>query len=105
MKARCLLPVIVALSYAVLFIIAFPPFNQPWAILVFLVPFIKWAFALPRWRTFLLTGLFGGWAGWFGLLIWLRHIYPPWGWVGLALLSATLSLFILAWLAALRWAA
>jgi apolipoprotein N-acyltransferase len=105
MKARRLLPVLVALIYAVAFIIAFPPFNQPWAVLVFLVPFIKWAFALPRWRTFLLTGFLAGWAGWFGLLIWLRHIYPPWGWVGLALLSATLGLFILAWLAALRWAA
>jgi len=100
-----LVPTLVFLAYAAAFIVAFPPFNQPWAVLVFLVPFIKWAFALPRWRTFLLTGFFAGWAGWFGLLIWLRHIYPPWGWVGLALLSAIMALFILTWLAALRWVA
>jgi apolipoprotein N-acyltransferase len=103
--SRQWIPAGVILAYAIAFIIAFPPFNQPWAVLVFLVPFIKWAFALPRWRTYLLTAYLAGWAGWFGVLIWLRHIYPPWGWVGLTLLSAVLGLFMLAWLAAMRWAA
>jgi len=98
-------PGLAALVYAVMFILAFPPFNQPWAILVFLVPLVKWTFALPRWRTFLWTVLGAAWLGWVGLLIWLRHIYPPWGLVGLVMLSAVLALFPLSWFAAVRWAA
>jgi apolipoprotein N-acyltransferase len=74
-------------------------------VLVFLVPFIKWAFTAPRWRTYLLAALAAGWGSWFCILIWLRHIYPPWGWLGLLLLSGYLGLYALAWLAAMRWAA
>lgn len=85
--------------------LAFPPFNQAWAVLVFLVPFVKWSFARPRWRTYLPAAFLAGWGAWFVILFWLRHIYPPWGLVALALLSATLGLFWLAWLAAMRWAA
>lgn len=96
---------IVALPTAVLWAIAFPPFNQAWAVLVFLTPFIKWAFARPQWKIFLLTALGAGWGGWFLILIWLRHIYPPWGWLAVALLSGYLGLYILVWLAALRWVA
>jgi apolipoprotein N-acyltransferase len=99
------LPLLVAAAYVVALTLAFPPFKQAWAVLIFLVPFVKWAFAAPRWRTFLLTGFAAGWGSWFGVLIWLRHIYPPWGWVGLALLSGYLGLYAVAWLAALRWAA
>ncbi len=99
------LPFGVALSFIIFWAIAFPPFNQPWAVLVFLTPFIKWAFARPKGKTFLLTAFGAGWGAWFLILFWLRHIYPPWGWLGLALLSAYLGLYVLAWLAALRWAA
>jgi len=98
-------PLAAALTYAVAFIIAFPPFNQPWAILVFLTPMVKWAFSLPRWRKFLWTAFGAAWLGWAGLLIWLRHIDPPSGAVGLAILSAILALFQLSWFAAVRWAA
>ncbi len=43
---------------------------------------------------------------WFFILIWLRHIYPPWGWVGLTILSAYLaSLSTRLALAAMRWVA
>ena len=99
------LSLLVALSFIVLSAIAFPPFNQVWAVLVFMAPFVKWAFARPRWKTYLLAAFGAGWGSWFVILIWLRHIAPPWGWVGLAMLSAYLGLYSFAWLAALRWAA
>ncbi len=99
------LPWLCVLAFIVLSAIAFPPFNQAWAVLVFLTPFIKWAFAKPRWRTYFFAAFGAGWGSWFVILIWLRHIAPPWGWVGLALLSAYLALFTLAWLAAMLWAA
>jgi len=99
------LPLLCAVMSIILLAIAFPPFNQAWAVLVFLTPFIKWSFARPRWRTYLLTAFGAGWVSWFVILIWLRHIAPPWGWVGLAILSAYLGLYTLAWLAAMRWAA
>jgi len=99
------LPWLVALGYVVALVMAFPPFGQAWAVMIFLVPFVKWAFAAPRWRTYLLAAFGAGWASWFFILIWLRHIYPPSGWLGLALLSGYMGLYPLAWLAALRWAA
>ncbi len=98
-------PLMVALGYVVALVISFPPFGQAWGVVIFLVPFVKWAFSAPRWRAYLLTAFGAGWASWFIILIWLRHIYPPWGWVGLTILSAYLALYPLAWLAALRWAA
>ena len=99
------LPFLVAAAYVVALTLAFPPFKQAWAVLIFLVPFVKWAFAVPRWRTYFPAAFAAGWGAWFCILIWLRHIYPPYGLVGLALLSAYLGLYALAWLAALRWAA
>ncbi len=98
-------PLGAGVCYIVALTLAFPPYNQAWAIMLFLTPFVKWAFAQPRWRTFLLAGLAAGWGSWFFILIWLRHIYPPSGWLGLVLLSGYLAVYLVAWLAALRWAA
>jgi apolipoprotein N-acyltransferase len=99
------LPWLVAAAYILALTLAFPPFNQAWAVLIFLTPFVKWAFSAPRWRTFLAAAFAAGWGSWFCIMIWLRHIYPPWGWLGLVLLSGYLGLYSFAWLAALRWAA
>ncbi len=99
------LPFVVAAASAVLYAIAFPPFNQAWAVLVFLAPFTAWALHQPRWKTYLLSSFAAGWGAWLITLIWLRHIYPPWGWVGVILLAGYLALYWLAWLAALRWVA
>ena len=99
------LPLLVALGYVTALVISFPPFGQAWGVMVFLVPFIKWAFSAPKWRTYLLTAFGAAWASWFFILIWLRYIYPPWGWLGLTILSGYMSLYPLAWLVALRWAA
>src|ERR1700677_220882 len=71
----------VALGYILALTLAFPPFNQGWAVLIFLTPFVKWAFSAPRWRTYLLAAFAAGWGSWFCIIIWLRHIYPPWGWL------------------------
>ena len=103
--SRRWLPWLAAGGYILALTLAFPPFKQGWAVLIFLTPFVKWAFAEPRWRTYLAAALGAGWGSWFCILIWLRHIYPPYGWLGLALLSGYLGLYALAWLAALRWAA
>jgi apolipoprotein N-acyltransferase len=99
------LPPGAAVFYIVALTLAFPPYNQAWAVLLFLAPLVKWAFATPRWKCFLLTGFAAGCGAWFFILIWLRHIYPPWGWLGLVLLSGYLALYLVGWLAAVRWAA
>ncbi len=103
--SRSWLPVGVAVATMLLWAIAFPPFNQAWSVLVFLVPFTKWAFARPKWRTYLLAAFGAGWGAWFVILIWLRHILPPGGWFGLLILSAYMGVYAFVWFVALRWAA
>src|ERR1700679_2619162 len=77
------MPGLVAAAYVLALTLAFPPFNQAWTVLVFLVPFVKWAFTAPRWRVYLPAAWAAGWGSWFCIMIWLRHIDPPFGWVGL----------------------
>ena len=37
------------------------------------------------------------------LLVWLRHVYPPLGWIGLVLLTAYCALYPFVWLLLARW--
>jgi apolipoprotein N-acyltransferase len=102
---RCHGPWFAGLWYVAALVLTFPPFNCPWLVLCFLMPLVGWALTLPRWRSFLAVSVTATWAAWFLILIWLRFIYPPWGWVALTALSAALAAFPATWLAALRWAA
>jgi len=53
-----------------------------------------------RWRR----PAFGtSWVLWIALLAWLRHVYPPLGWLGLVGLTAYCALYPWVWLLALRW--
>ncbi|MGE9292120.1 MAG: hypothetical protein ACQKBW_00780, partial [Puniceicoccales bacterium] len=93
-----------ALLFTVLLaVIAFPPFDVAEAAYVLAVPLLLWASSRPRWRTYLLGAWGAGVVSWFILLIWLRHMEPPMGWVALVILSGIMSGFNLVWYAAARW--
>ncbi len=88
---------------ALLHVIAFPNVNAWWAGLACLVPMILWAYARPSAKQFLSVGFFAFWLSWSGILIWLRHVYPGWGYFAVAFLAFFNACFSTLWLAALRW--
>ncbi len=88
---------------AVLHFCAFPNVNAWWAGLVCLSPLILWAYAKPPRRAFLTLGFLAFFFSWSALLIWLRHVYPGWGWVGVFFLAFFNSCFAWVWLWALWW--
>ncbi|MEO0794900.1 MAG: apolipoprotein N-acyltransferase [Verrucomicrobiota bacterium] len=85
------------LGTAFLHFAAFPPLNVAEAGYIFALPMLLWAFGRPSRRRFITCTFLGSWLSWFVILIWLRHVYPPWGWVGGLILSAVLALFPTAW--------
>ena len=88
------------LASAALWVLAIPPFEFAEAAYVAFVPLLLWLYARPGWRTVLLTGFGTGWAAWFAMLIWLRHVT----WIGTGALAAILALLFVGWLAvARRW--
>jgi len=91
--------------FVVALVLAFPPFGWPVMVFFFLWPMVMWAMRAPRWKGFMLASVLASWSAWFLILIWLRFIYPPWGWVALAALAAEAAIFPVTWLAAARWAA
>jgi apolipoprotein N-acyltransferase len=88
---------------AVLLLASFPPLGHPFVAFLALVPAALAAAEAPdhrRWRR----AAFGtSWLLWIALLAWLRHVYPPLGWLGLVALTAYCALYLWAWLLALRW--
>jgi len=82
---------------------AFPPLDVAEAAYVFAVPILLWAMTNPRGRPFWVCALAGSWLTWFLLLIWLRHVYPPWGLVGGVILSGLLAVFPFGWFCLARW--
>ncbi|MBC2593140.1 apolipoprotein N-acyltransferase [Ruficoccus amylovorans] len=100
---RCIMAGVALVFTVLLTVIAFPPFDVAEAAYVLAVPLLLWTTARPRWRRFLL-GAWGAYAvSWFFLLIWLRHMEPPMGWIALIVLSGILGAFNLTWAAAARW--
>jgi apolipoprotein N-acyltransferase len=95
---------VAALALTVLFgVVAFPPFDVAEAAYVLAVPLLMWTTSRPRWRVWLLGSWGASAATWFCLLIWLRHMEPPMGWVALVILSGIMAGFNLPWYAAARW--
>lgn len=88
---------------ALLCFFSFAPVGHPFLALVALVPAALAASAEPDWRSWRRASFATSWILWIGLLIWLRHVYPPLGWLGLVLLTAYCALFPSLWLLALRW--
>lgn len=91
-----------ALASAVLFVCAFPPVNMAEAAWVFAVPLLLLIFSRHNGRVFWLVTFASGWLAWVALLVWLRHVYPPWGLFGALMLAAILAVFWFLWFAAAR---
>ncbi len=96
--------VLVGVVSVLLTVACFPPFDVAEAAYVVVLPFLIWALFRPGRWVYALSALASCWAAWFVILIWLRHIYPPMGWVALGLLSFLVALFPLCWLLVARWA-
>ena len=88
---------------AVLLFFSFGPVGHPFWAFVALVPAALAAAEAPDWRTWRRAAFATGWVLWVALLVWLRHVYPPLGWLGLILLTAYCALYHGGWLLALRW--
>ncbi len=98
------LPWAVGLFTAALLTASFPPFDAAQAAYFFAVPYLVWGMCGVPARRFFLASLGTAWAAWFAILIWLRFVHPPYGWIGLTLLSFVLALFWLPWAAGVWWA-
>ncbi len=88
---------------AVLLFLSFPPLGHPFLGFIALVPAALAAASRPDWRDWRRSAFACSWLLWVGLLIWLRHVHPPLGPLGLMLLTAWCALFPWAWLMLLRW--
>lgn len=78
-------------------VLCFPPFGMAEAAYVCVLPMLVWACTSPGRKLYGVTALLASWLLWFLILIWLRHIHPPWGWLATALLSFLVGLFPAAW--------
>ncbi|MCH2156111.1 MAG: apolipoprotein N-acyltransferase [Opitutales bacterium] len=103
---------IVGLLSAILYVIAFAPFDFAEAAFLFAIPWIIWGGLRPGWRMWVLTVLASQWFAWSMILIWLRHVANV---AGAPLPSITGPLIVMAlalvvtlvqlpWFALVRWA-
>lgn len=88
---------------ALLLFFSFGPVGHPVCAFVALVPAALATTLRPDWRTWRRASFATSWALWIALLVWLRHVYPPLGWLGLVLLTAYCALYPFAWLLLARW--
>ena len=88
---------------ALLLFFSFGPVGQPFCAFIAFVPATLAATLKPAWRTWRRASFATSWALWVALLVWLRHVYPPLGWVGLVLLTAYCALYPFVWLLLVRW--
>ena len=88
---------------ALLSFFSFAPVGHPFLGFVALVPAALAATLRPDWRTWRRASFVTSWVLWIALLVWLRHVYPPLGWIGLVLLTAYCALYPFLWLLLLRW--
>ena len=72
-----------------LLFLSFGPLGHPCWAFVALVPAAVAAAFRPEWREWRRAGFALSWVLWIALLVWLRHVYPPLGWLGLVLLTAS----------------
>lgn len=94
---------IAALVSGALHLLAFPPFDAAATAYVFTLPLLLLCIGgLPRARVFGLAVFGGFWLSWTIILLWLRHIEPPWGLLAAVALAAILAVFPLLWFMAAR---
>ena len=88
---------------ALLLFFSFGPVGHPFWAFVALVPATIATTLRPDWRTWRRASFVTSWVLWIALLVWLRHVYPPLGWIGLVLLTAYCALYPFLWLLLARW--
>lgn len=88
---------------ALLLFFSFGPVGHPLCAFVALVPATLATMLRPDWRTWRRASFVTSWVLWIALLVWLRHVYPPLGWLGLVLLTAYCALYPFVWLLLVRW--
>ena len=88
---------------ALLLFFSFSPVGHPFLAFVALVPAALATALEPDGRVWRRASFLTSWALWIALLVWLRHVDPPLGWLGLILLTAYCALYPFLWLWALRW--
>lgn len=85
---------------ALLYVLAFPPFDVAEAAYVFAVPLLLWLFR-PRPRKVAVAAIIGwGLLSWLALIVWLRHV--TFG--GYLIASTILALYFSLWFLAAWWA-
>ncbi len=82
---------------------SFGPVGHPFVALFALIPAILATTQKIPWKIWRQATWGVSWILWIALLIWLRHVYPPLGYIGLVLLTAYCALYLFLWLIALRW--
>lgn len=82
---------------------SFGPVGHPFVALFALIPAILSTTQKVPWKIWRQAAWGVSWILWIALLIWLRHVYPPLGYLGLVLLTAYCALYLFLWLIALRW--
>lgn len=78
------------------------PSDADWTAWVALVPLVLWAGAAPAWKRFAWTTFAAMWIAQIASMIWLRHVYPPLGYLGLTLLTAYFAIYPTLWALAAR---
>lgn len=99
---RCFFVPALILISTVLYVLSMPGPNCSGCAWFFAVPLLVWAMQRPSWKVWL-------WATWLfcygsGVinLIWLRHLYPPLGWVAPLSLPLVYTAFMWVWFVAAR---
>ena len=88
---------------SLLLFLAFLPGDRAWAGFVCLIPLALWAASEPGWATWRRATAAASLITWLALLAWLRHVYPPLGWIGWLAVSTYCAAYLFVWLLALRW--
>ncbi len=94
-------PALVLLSIA-LFVLAVPRFSFSGCAWFFCIPFSLWAMTRPSWKRWLPASWVFCYFSGVLILIWLRHVYPPLGWLAVFLLPIAYTAFPFFWFIALR---
>ena len=88
---------------SLLLLIAFLPGQHAWAGFIWAIPLALWSATEPAWRVWRRATGLAALLTWLILLAWLRHVYPPLGWLGWTVVSTYCASYLFAWLLALRW--
>lgn len=79
-----------------------PGFGADGLAWLFLIPLILWAGSAPRWKLFAAATYLAMWTMQIVTMVWLRHVAPPMGYLGLVLLTGYFALYPALWALAAR---